>query len=674
MAGTLPSPTLTGRAVTGTQQQESTLRLSLSRVLGELVLGAAFAAVLSLVLQFAIARLGISEPSYAPEALAALSSVAVVAVMFAALAFGRRRTPRWHHVAGVWATLSAFSTFALAIPLQATRFYYGGSTTDNAFRMQYMTRMASTPGLADMNYADMVPYYPAGWFWLGGRFANLIGWEGWAAYKPYALTWMAVTGVVAFTLWSVVLRRRVAALLGLVTALAGMLNHGVMEPYAWPSAAWLPPVAVITWYALRREDRAPRGALVGVGIFVGFAAITYTLHFGFAVLLIVAMAVVLGVFRVRRGHRVGPTVSRLFLRLLPIGLISLALALIVWAPFVIAGGLAHGSAAQHYLPEDSAFLPTPMAKASMLGVLLMAGLLWMLLRCRHSDIAASLLTVVVAVYCWFGLSTLALAAKTTLLAFRLEVVLTTALATAGVLGLLELVGHLRGRFEKQQGPSVTTVSCVLGLIGTVTLTQGAIGTTLADPAESAYKDYYPTGTTAMGHHDPDESGAWLDELSSTVHRMTGRSPSENVVLSTNYDLMSYEAYWGFQQETPHYANPLADYERRSAEIRRWTRADSPRELLNRMRGGEFTPPDVLVLRNEPKKSDGESGGQQRNGAGGTSSTDRHTDKLTLTLKADAFPQQPNVRNYTVGFEPGLFDSPAFTRREVGPYTVITVRR
>ncbi len=662
MAGSLPSLMRTNLPETGTTgpaataaQHDRPVRLSLRRVVGELLVGSASAAVLSLAMQFAIAQLSISEPSYAPEALASAGSAAVVAILFAVLAFGRRRPPRLHHLAGAWAALTAFTTLALAVPLQATRFYYGGASIDNTFRLQYMTRMASTLGLADMNYADIPPYYPAGWFWLGGRFANLIGWEGWAAYKPYALTWMAVTAVVAFTLWSIVVRRRVALLLALATALAGMLNHGVMEPYAWPSAAWLPPVAVLAWNALRNEERAPRWTLACIGVFVGFAAITYTLHFGFAVLLIVIMAVVLGTFRVRRGHRVGPTVTRMFLRLLPIGVISLAITLTVWAPFLLAGGLAHHSAAPRYLPEGSAFLPVPMANASVFGLACLAGLLWILLRCRTHDIAASLLVVVLAVYCWFGLSTLALLAKTTLLAFRMNVVLTTVLMVTGVLGALELVGHLRRRFDVRNAPPLTTIACVLGLIGTVTLTQGAIGTTLKDATETAYTDYYPTGTNAKGQHDPGNPQAWYDETYAAIAELTGNAPAENIVMSTTYQLMAFKPYWGFQQ-TPHYANPLADYKERAAEIRRWAKAETPQQLLRMLRTGEFKPPNVFVLRN---KTEEPQTGQE--------------DELTLALKADAFPQQPNVRHYTVAFDPAVFDSPAFVRRDVGPFTVIALR-
>ncbi|MFR9731643.1 arabinofuranosyltransferase [Saccharopolyspora sp. MS10] len=646
------------------------MRLPLRSAVSELLVGSVLAAVVSLGLQFGVARLGISEPSFAPEALASLGAALVLLITFGLLAFGPNRFPRPLRLAGTWAALSAFTTLALAIPLQATRFYFGGSSTDNGFRLQYMTRMASTWGLSDMNYADTAPYYPGGWFWLGGRFANLLGWEGWAAYKPYALIWVAVTSVVAFTLWSIVVRRRLALLAALATSLAGML-HGIEEPYAWPSAAWLAPVAVLTWNAMRREGRSPRWTLVCVGGYVGFAAITYTLHFGFAVLLIVAMAVVAGALRVRRGEALWPTVRRMFFRLLPIGVVSGLISLLVWLPYVLSTHVFTDnprSAALHYLPEDGSFLPVPMMDASPFGALCLAGVAWLVLRGRRSEVAGAMLTVVIAIYTWFGLSTLALVAKTTLLAFRLNVILGVVLAVAGVFAVLELIGWVRERVDLSYAARITGLAFALGLLGAITLTQGAIGSALAPSTEQAYEDYYPTGDNAKGARDPQRTGSWADDVYRTISGLTGRPPEQDLLLSTDYKLMSFRPYWGFQQETPHYANPLAEYDERTAEIQRWTEARDADELLGMLRGSEFAAPNVFVLR--VQDSPVASAADQERAA---DPSDEDGRKLALNLKGDAFPQLPNVRDYDVFFDPAVFDDPRFERRDVGPYAVIAVR-
>ena len=42
----------------------------------------------------------------------------------------------------------------------------------------------------------------------------------------------------------------------------------------------------------------------------------------------------------------------------------------------------------------------------------------------------------------------------------------------------------------------------------------------------------------------------------------------------------------------------------------------------------------------------------------------------IGLARDVFPAEPNVAWTTVTFDPALFDDPAFTTRDVGPFVVI----
>ncbi len=74
-----------------------------------------------------------------------------------------------------WAGLSGFVTVTLGMPLSATKLYLHGVSVDQEFRTEYLTRLTDSAALHDMTYADLPPYYPAGWFWIGGRVANLLG-------------------------------------------------------------------------------------------------------------------------------------------------------------------------------------------------------------------------------------------------------------------------------------------------------------------------------------------------------------------------------------------------------------------------------------------------------------------------------------------------------------------
>lgn len=639
MTTTLETPAATERA----PAEPRITRLTAGRTFTELGLGLVFAVVFSFVLQLAVNRMQIDPGTNVPLALADLAAFVIFAVVFAVVGFDLgRRWPSWVKLGGVWAALTALTTLLLAVPLEASRFFLEGSSVDNTFRLQYLERMGSTGSLVDMNYSGIAPYYPGGWFWLGGRFANLLGWDGWAAYKPYAITWIALTPAVAFVLWSLVVSRRLALLATLPAVLAGFISVAVDEPYAWPSSVWLAPIAVLAWQVFRRRERVPAWTIVLIGGYLGFCGITYTLHLVFGVLLVVVLAVVAGILDVRQGAAAGPTVRRLLLRLVGIGVLTGVLSLITWGPFILAGGLGKPNVAAHFLPDTSADFPTPFVPNTMFGVLCLGGLVWLVVRSRRNPVAFVLLVITTLVYLWFAVSTLALLVRTSLLAFRFVATVDVALSVAGVFGAVELIRAL-GRHVRP----IAAAGFALALVGAISVAQSGLAS-MKDAVNTAESDYYADGFNAKGQHDPSQDGAWTGELISTINTLSGRPPTGDVVLSAYDRLLSFEPYWGFQQTTPQYANPLAGYAQRNDEIKHWASSASPAELSARLATNPHRPPNVFVLR-----KDG--------------------DALVMPIASDSFPQAAPVHVDDVRFDPKLFDSPAFARRDVGPFAVIVER-
>ncbi|GAB3575740.1 galactan 5-O-arabinofuranosyltransferase [Amycolatopsis endophytica] len=617
-------------------------RLGPGRTVAELVLGIVAAVVFSLVLQFGANKLGVDTGTYVPDALVNLAVAVIVIVLFGSLLYsGAARWPLWVRLGGSWAALTALSTLLLAIPLQGTRFFLGGSSVDNTFRLQYLERLTGTAGLADVNYHGLAAYYPGGWFWLGGRFANLLGMEGWEAYKPYSITWAAVSGVVAFVLWSLVVRRRMALLASVATVLAGFVALAPEEPYAWPTTAWLPPVLVLTWSVLRRRGRVPAWPLVLIGVYLGFSGVTYTLHLVFGVFAVVVLALVALALDVRDGEPAGPVIKRLLLRLIGIGVVTGLISLITWGPFILAGGLGKPNVAAHFLPEISTYFPMPFQTASFFGVLCLAGLVWLVVRARRDPVAFVLLVLTALVYLWFALSSLAILVRTTLLSFRFIVTIDVALAVAGVFALVELVRWLGKHVRPMR-----TVAFVLAVLGAVSVSQTIVGTTMKDTVDTAESDYYPDGWNANYGHDPEQDGYWTGELISAIGELTGRPATGNIVLSAHDRLLSFEPYWGFQQTTPHYANPLAGYAQRNDEIKAWASATDSADLLARLRSNPHQAPNVFVLR---RADDG---------------------TLVMPIATDTFPRGVPLRVDDVSFAPELFSAPEFVQRQVGPFVVI----
>uniref|UniRef100_UPI0015F08371 arabinofuranosyltransferase n=1 Tax=Pseudonocardia pini TaxID=2758030 RepID=UPI0015F08371 len=233
------------------------------------------AVAVSAGVQWLVSRITLAPGTAVPRAVT-MAAVVVLAGLLAVLVI--RGPQRWPARIGVWAALSALSTAALALVLQGTRFYLGGIESDQAFRTEFLTRLADSPALTDMTYADLPPYYPAGWFWLGGRLAALTGIPAWEFYKPYAIGTLAVAGALAFTVWSAVRSRREATAAAVVTVLVGV-QLGSGEPYGWIVAALVPPLAVVAVRAFGATRRA-WPTILSLGLAGGLAALCYTLYAG----------------------------------------------------------------------------------------------------------------------------------------------------------------------------------------------------------------------------------------------------------------------------------------------------------------------------------------------------------------------------------------------------------
>jgi galactan 5-O-arabinofuranosyltransferase len=606
--------------------------------------GLVVAAGVCIVLQVAISRLRIPFPTYAATAVAATVGVVVVAALVALAASGRRAGSTAVTL-GVPGLLAALVTLWPGLLLQGTHYYLGGISIDQSFRTQALARAAATTALTDMNYLGLPSYYPAAWFWLGGRAADLAGIPAWEFYKLWAILTLAVAAWAAFAAWRLVVSPGRAVLVATATAIVG-LGVSATEPYAWLLVAPMPAVAVIVWRALRDDDARHRTlALVASGVYLGVAAMTYSLHAGFFGVFVVVAALV-----PTRGRALGHVLPRIGRAALVV-LIGAVLALVVWGPYVLAA-LAAGlprSDAQRYLPEDGAVWTFPMLQPSSVGAMCLLGTVGIVVAwSARPALARPLAVLVLLVYAWFALTLPLLLVGQTSLAFRLAPIVELVLVCAGVLTAVEALVIVRGRWPSP-GLPLRALAAVLGVVVLAGCAQGALSAG-DDAVKEAYSDPYPsTGAPAVGVFDPVRIDSWSPQLVSTVDGLSGQPASELVVLGGPTQFYVAEPFHGFQQSTPHYANPLAQYERRNDAVRQWARASGPDDLLRRLDTSPWPAPRAFLF---------------GRGAGGT---------LTVTIVRDVFPAAPNVAFETVTFPEQLFDSPAFVRRDVGPWTVI-VRR
>lgn len=555
-------------------------------------------------------------------------------------------------------------TVSLGMPLGATKLYLYGLTSDQQFRTEYLTRLTSSPHLHDMTYVNLPPYYPATWFWFGGRYAQFFGLPGWEAYKPWAIISMAAAAALGVALWNRMVGVGVGTAAGLAVATV-TLHFASPEPYAAVLIMIGVPMLVVIATALRgRGGRLADGpsslretgwlAVVAAGVFLGVSATVYTLYTAlFAGAAILMSLVYLGQVWVqvrnkavdddalaarRRARMLG-----VLGRLAAMGAIAILVALLFWFPYLkarIGASVTVSGAAEHYLPENGAILPLPMFHLSVIGILTLAGLIWTVLRMRQRTVAFALATALAGVLILTLISLARTALGSTLLSFRLEAVAAGVLAAGGVFAVVELSRAAVGRFG-----DVRTVIGVLAAVAALAVAQ-QLPSTLSREITTAYTDTDGAGVRA--DHRPPGSESYYRELHRLIREQTGRPATENVVLTADYSFLSIYPYWGFQGLTSHYANPLAEFEARAAAIERWSSSTTPDELKQQMANSPWRTPDVFVF---------------RYGADG----------YTLRLAKDVYPNDPNIKRYTVTFDPAVFDDPAYTVTEVGPF-VLVVRK
>lgn len=641
--------------------EPSTLRRrgrDLGELVGALVLGAAVAMAGLAVID------AVAWPAYntsnVTRALTTLGQALFVLVAVVAVVANRYRGWR---VATSWLGSIASAglvTVTLGMPLGATKLYLYGLTSDQQFRTEYLTRMVSSPQLQDMTYADLPPYYPATWFWFGGRYADLLGLPGWEAYKPWSIVSLAAAAALGVALWNRMVGVPAGTAVGLAVT-AATLHYASPEPYAAVLILVGIPMLVVTAVALRGRGALASGptalsrtnwaAVVAAGVFLGVSATTYTLYTalfaGAAILMALVYAVAAwrlpsnkavraDVVRADRRALIGGVIGRLF----AMGIIAIAVALIVWFPYLKARATSPAStsgAAEHYLPEAGAVFGLPMIELSLMGILSVVGLIWVVLRMRQRTIAFALATALVGVIVLTLASLARTALGSTLLSFRLEAVTAGLLAAAGVFGVIELSRAAVGRFG-----DIRTVIGVLAAVAALAVAQ-QLPAQLSREITIAYTDTDGAGVRA--DHRPPGAESYYAELHRLIGEQTGRPATENIVLTADYSFLSVYPYWGFQGLTSHYANPLAEFEERAATIERWAQVTDPAQFADELAAATWPPPNVFLFRHSD-------------------------DGYTLRLAKDVYPNDPNIKRYIVTFDPALFAGPAYTVTHVGPFVLV----
>lgn len=561
-------------------------------------------------------------------------------------ASGEKARPAWRRILTpviAYVSPAMLTVASLGIPLSATRLWLDGIQVDQVFRTQFLTRMADTAAYQDMNYADMPSYYPMGWFWLGGRLANLLGIPGWEVYQPWALVSLAAAGCMLVPLWQHLTGSLpVATAIALATT-AITLTTAAEEPYSALIGMGVPAATVLC----ARAFRGSWWSTFGIMVFLGISACFYTLFTGAVALTIVVLIGLLSALFARTWLPI--------VRVAIIGVGSLAIAAIAWGPYVLAALRSDApleTTAQHYLPEEGTQIPVPFLSASVIGLLCLIGLIYLVFRVADREIH-TMAWGLAGLYLWALASMVITLAGTTLLGFRIEILVVLQLATAGILALAEI--RLRGVARLYpQGLPESTSKRITAAFAVVCMFGGLYYAQQIPEANESAIDHAYSDTDGYGER-ADRFTSDSSQNYSTIHQFLqeqGHVTNETVIMTDENLFMAYYPYFGYNAFTSHYANPLGEFSVRNEQMERWANLSqeaTPEEFVEALDSDPWHSPDVILFRG---------------------SIDDPGEGYKIHLAEDIYPNQPNVRFRSIFFNPEVFEDEAlWTMKQVGPFVV-----
>lgn len=509
---------------------------------------------------------------------------------------------------------------SIGIPLGATRLYLDGIQVDQGFRTQFLSRMTENLGHADMAYKDLPTFYPMGWFWLGGRTANVLGMPGWEVYQPFAIATLAAAAAMLTPVW-----RRLTGSLPTALAIATVTTAVVLtevpeEPYAAVVAMFVPAAAVMSYRAVNGSW----ASTIALAVYLGISASFYTLFTAIAALTMVVLAII---------HTFTKRSVQPLVHLLVTGLGSMAIAAISWGPYiwrVITGDEPLESTANHFLPIEGTYFPLPFLSFSLIGLLSMIGLIYLIYRIKDPELAALGASIGVC-YLWALASMAVTLLGTSLLGFRLEVLIVALFATLGVIAIAEF----------GLNKYTTAVAAVLA-VGALQMVQN-IPVENEDYIDQAYADTDGNGERA--DRFPPDAGRYYQEMADFIEEH-GHMKNDAVIYTDEINFMAFQPFYAFNAYTSHYANPLGEFEHRNDELKQWAELsyEDPEKFTEAVDNSQWEPPVAFVFRDNGK------------------------DGLKTHIAHDIYPSQPNVRYEGLFFNPDAFEKD-WDLEQFGPFAV-----
>lgn len=547
---------------------------------------------------------------------------------------------------GVGVAVLSLATTLLAggatAALHGTAWGFSGLYSDAGFRTEAVTRFAASPSLSDYAYRGLPSYYPPLLPWVQGRVADLLGVPGWTVMKPTQLVVCFLVPLAAWVSWRRILPAHVAFWVASAVALAGAVP---MKP-----DEWLVLTLLVPWWleAVRGVAVAAPGRhqVVRLGAVLGLLAWCHTYFFA-----PLAVASVLGVgadLLRRRTVRPAP------LRALVIAAVGLLVAAPTWVPMALRRlrGLPSDNLQMRWSPVGFESPPLPVP-TDLVGLVMLVGAAWLVVRCRRDPLAEALALATVAAYAVVVGGQLLQALDVAVLPEKSSELCTTLLVAAGVLGVRDLLPHLA---RTRVPPAWAAGLGVLVLLGWGL--SPWLDSHVDRPAAPAQHMRYPDGSFPAGGplgtgstwHPwgvaTGASGPSTDDLVQAWDQVSPRPlDAGTVLLSARADLLATVPVHTFVPWKSIYSHPNGQFGSRVRLLHRLSACSTPGCAWALLRSNPYDAVDGLVLNRSP--------GQ-----------------LYLSVTVDSFPD--GWKPDRIAFDPELFTGPLFRTAELPGAVVVGV--
>jgi len=321
--------------------------------------------------------------------------------------------------------------------LKNTSYTLNGVSGDQGFQTAQVTKFSSYSGAVDFAYKDLPPFYPPLYFFVLGKTAGLLGIE------PYR---MLKYGLIATAFILPFLTRKVWFWIQPgVFSFAAIFSLLFFQEWYKPFE-WLSLVIFIPWWlhfvdgvGVKKNKRNPLwiilGGLLGAMLFSTY----YYWFFIGGISLLIRFLLRATSWADGRDNSKDIRASRVFV------LVGTAIfSLPYWGPLVASMWTTGGwvSLQNRYFLAEFNNLRFPFLEFSVTGVIMLAGLVYLLQSFRRSTLSFGLLTLLIAAYAWQVFGYLAFLFQYPLLSFKSRDFVWYVLGLAAVLGVFELMSKV----------------------------------------------------------------------------------------------------------------------------------------------------------------------------------------------------------------------------------------